>query len=324
MRTSIKIAAFMAIAVGAADLALGQGPIREGLRRTGEAAANVTRGVVGGTADVARGVGEATVGTARVAADALTPATPFQAQAGANLSAIDNSRDARWRFSRHNNEWWYYNPQNQWMYHRDGQWQQFSQDNFQPLPQNQQLAQGQQFQGQEYSSGYRGMDQGQIVQDQGFQQQGISQQLRHDRFGRAYICENGRPVYVDEGQYQAQGQMIEGQPTSAMPEEHSVARQNLDQQQNLNQQTAPPQPAQPPQGDIQQGQSTIQSNQSIQSSAAPATASGSASTSGAADVRTAPAGPVSDTQAQGSTAAPREINNTPSPQTQGATDNPSR
>jgi hypothetical protein len=118
MRSTIKIAALAAIGIGAADLASAQGPIREGLRRTGEAAANVTRGVAQGTANVARGVGEVAVGTARATGDALTPNTPFQARAGANLSAADQSRDARWRFARHNNEWWYYNPQNQWMYHR--------------------------------------------------------------------------------------------------------------------------------------------------------------------------------------------------------------
>lgn len=342
MRTSIRIAAIAAMAVGAANLAMGQGPVREGLRDVGQATANVARGVAQGTANVARGVGDAAVGTVRATGDALTPATPSQARGGAG---IDDSRDARWRFSRHNGEWWYYNNDDQWMYHRDGNWQQFSQENYQPLNQNQQFAQGQQFQGQQFQdqqfqgqhmAGYRGAD------------QGFGQSVRHDRYGRAYICENGRPVYLDQGQMQGQVVQDQGQfaPTPAQPQEHSVARQNLDQQnqqsldqqnpnqpqlnqQNLDQQAAPPQPAQPPQGEIQQG-ATLQSDQAtIQSSAAataPAPATGGQISGDAdADVSTAPSGPSdTSTQAQGDPASPREINNNPTSETHGATQNPGR
>ena len=28
----------------------------------------------------------------------------------------------RWRITRHNNQWWYYTPQNTWMYHRNKTW----------------------------------------------------------------------------------------------------------------------------------------------------------------------------------------------------------
>jgi hypothetical protein len=28
----------------------------------------------------------------------------------------------RWRFTRHNNQWWYYTPQNTWMYHHNNVW----------------------------------------------------------------------------------------------------------------------------------------------------------------------------------------------------------
>jgi hypothetical protein len=327
MRSAIKIAAFAAIGVGAANLAMGQGPIREGLRRTGEATANVARGVAQGTANVARGVGEAAAGTVRATGDVLTPATPYQARGGVG---IDNSRDARWRFARHNGEWWYYGDNNQWQYHRDGQWQQFSQDNFQPLNQNQQFVQGEQFQGQ-HMSGYRG-DQGQVVD------QGMHQQVRHDQFGRAYICENGRPVYLDQGQMQGQamqGQAMQNQqfsPTPAMPQEYGAARQNLDQQtldqQNLDQQTFEQQRLDQ-QNLNQQGSAQLQTDQSIQaapSTAVPATpapaASGQIRGDASADVSTAPAGPDTGSQAQGDPAAPREINNNPTPQTQGATENP--
>jgi hypothetical protein len=323
MRSTIKIAAFAAIGVGAANLAFGQGPIREGLRATGQAAANVARGVAEGTADVARGVGQAAAGTVRATGDALTPATPFQARGGAG---IDTSRDARWRFARHNGEWWYYDDNDQWMYHRDGQWQRFSQDNFQPL--NQQFVQGDQFQGQ-YMSGYRGMD------------QGFAQPVRHDRFGRAYICENGQAVYLDQGQVQGQpyqGQVMQDQqfaPTPAMPQEHSVARQNLDQQtfeqQRLDQQNLNLQNQQnlDQQNLNQQGSAQLQTDQSIQaapSTAVPATpapaASGQITGDASADVSRAPAGDNTSSQAQGEPAAPREINNNPTSQTQGATENP--
>lgn len=278
MRFAIQVAAFAAIGMGAVNWAAAQGPIREGVRRTGEAAVNVTRGVVSGTADVARGLGEAAVdtvrGTGRIAGDALgiTPNTPLQARAGANLAAGNQGREARWRFARHNDEWWYYSPQNEWMYHRGGDWQRFSQDSFRPIDQGRQIAQGQQLdQGQQYSSGYRGVEQGQANQTQG-----VHQQVRYDRQGRAFICENGRPLYLEEGQFQGEIQRDQAQmtPTPATPQEHSVSRQNLDQQ------AAPQQPAEAAQGEIQQGQS------------------------------------------QPGVAAPSEIYNNPSPQTQGATENP--
>jgi hypothetical protein len=335
MRFSIRAAAFAAIGMGAINLASAQGPIREGLRNTGQAAVDVTRGVVSGTADVARGVAQGTAnvargvgevaagtvrGTGRIAGNALgiTPNTPIQARAGANLSAVDQGREARWRFARHNGEWWYYSPQNEWMYHRGNDWQRFSQDSFQPLNQGQQFNEGQQFaqdqpldQGQQYSSGYRGVDQGQPMAEQGQATHGFQQQVRYDRQGRAFICENGRPLYLDEGQFQGEGQFDQAQmsPTPAEPQEYSAARQNLDEQ------ATPAQPAE---------QSTLQSGQATQPSAVPATPQPSASTgaSGAAEVSTTPAGSATSSQVQPGAASPREINNNPAPQTRGATVNP--
>ena len=316
MRSSIRIAAMAAVVVGAANLAMGQGPIREGLRSAGEATANVARGVAQGTANVARGVGDAAVGTVRATGDAigLTPATPYQARGG---DGFDTSRDARWRFSRHNGEWWYYNDNDQWMYHRDGEWQQFSQDNYQPLNQNQQfaqgqqLAQGQQFHGQ-HTAGFRGVDQS--------AHHSMHQQVRHDHHGRAYICENGRPVYLDQGQFHSQGQVIQDQsqfaPTPAQPQEHSALRQDLDHQNadpsNLDQQAQPP--SQP-----------VPSNQAIQSDAAVTAPATSNQISGdAGGVAEAPAGPNTSTQTQSDPAAPREINNNPTSQTQGAVEHPNQ
>ena len=36
----------------------------------------------------------------------------------------------RWRFTRHNGEWWYWNPDSRWLYWRDGQWQGYSPDQY--------------------------------------------------------------------------------------------------------------------------------------------------------------------------------------------------
>jgi len=250
MRFLATLAAGLAVGACASTVATAQGPVREGLRRTGEIAAEGTRRVAEGTADVARGVGEATAGAARATGRAigLTPEVPMQARADANLSAADQDREARWRFARHNGEWWYYTPENTWMYHRDGQWQAFSEDAFQPLNQNQQFVQGQ----QQYAMGYRGLDQGQF--DQGFQQQ-----VRVDGYGRQYICENGRPVYVDQTQpLQAQAQP--GALAPAPGVEYGAGYRGLEGQRIEGEQTAPtpaepqqdqaqpaqPQPAQPP------------------------------------------------------------------------------
>jgi hypothetical protein len=174
MRFLVTVVTCLALAAWADARAQAQGPVREGLRRTGEVAAQGVRGAAQGTAAVARGVGQAAVdvgqaaantvrGTARVTGNALgiTPSIPYEAR-------IDQSRNARWRFSRQNGEWWYYTPQNNWMYHRNGQWLSYEPNTFTPLNQGQfnqqQMAQGQaQIQGQaqlapgqQYSAGFRG------------------------------------------------------------------------------------------------------------------------------------------------------------------------
>jgi hypothetical protein len=351
MRLLLAGAACVAFSVAAVHESAAQGPIREGLRRTGEIAVEGTRGAAQGAANVARGVGQATAGAVgrtgqaagnivggtaqalRGGVDRLTPNVPMQAQAGSNLAGVNQSRNARWRFARQNGEWWYYTPQNTWMYHRNGQWQQFSQDTFTPLNQGQQFNQGQQYaqgqpqpQGQQYSSGYRGVQSGQF--------QPMQQQVRTDAYGRQFICENGRPVYLDQGQAQFQGQQFQGQqqqgqlsPTPASPEqpqEHSVARQNLDQsttagaieQQNQSIQSSGAQS----QNLDATGTESLQSDQSGGDPATPAPASAAGSTD--ADVSRAPSGTAEhiDSTTQGSPASPREINNNPAPATHGATE----
>jgi hypothetical protein len=196
MRRLLTTTALLGIGIACASHAIAQGPVREGLRRTGEIAAEGTQRVIEGTGQAARAVGEGTLNAAGAAArgvrqgvDAVTPGLPLQARADANLTPAEQRRDARWRFARHNGEWWYYSPENHWMYHRNGDWNEFAEDRFQPLPQ----------QGQRYAMGYRGVDPA-VQGDQPIpsdQSQQFAHQVRTDRWGRQYICDNGRPVYLD-------------------------------------------------------------------------------------------------------------------------------
>ena len=204
MRRLLTTTALLGIGVACASHATAQGPVREGLRRTGEIAAEGTAASYSGNGDkLLRAVGQGTLNAAgataqgvRQGVDAVTPVLPLQARGDANLSAAEQRRDARWRFARHNGEWWYYSPENRWMYHRNGDWNEFAEDRFQPLPQ----------QGQRYAMGYRGVDpaaQGDQP-TQWDQSQQVTHQVRTDRWGRQYICENGRPVYLDQSGFERQ------------------------------------------------------------------------------------------------------------------------
>ncbi len=242
MKMLLATAVGMALGVAVAVPVHAQGPVREGLRGAGEIAVEGTRRVAEGTGQVLRGAGQAAAGVAegtvdagraviggaargvRAGVDALTPGIPWQARADVNLQSVDRGREARWRFQRHGGEWWYYTPRNAWMYHRDGQWNEFAADSFTPNPN---------FAG-EYATGYRGVDaSGQVVDDQygqaGAYAQGPAQPLYVDRYGREYICDNGRRVYVNSQQtFDEQGQPYgaayrgeEGQltPTPQIPTE---------------------------------------------------------------------------------------------------------
>ncbi|MAT69020.1 MAG: hypothetical protein CMJ58_05795 [Planctomycetaceae bacterium] len=104
------------------------------------------------------------------------------------MSAQQQSRDARWRFQRHNGEWWYYSPENNWMYHRGGQWNTFAQDSYTP-PAGVQLSQ--QASGQ-YTAGYRG--QAGANASAGTQQ---TYTLHTDGSGQQYIIDGGRRLYIN-------------------------------------------------------------------------------------------------------------------------------
>ncbi|MCA9233981.1 MAG: hypothetical protein KDA44_00820 [Planctomycetales bacterium] len=221
--TIITSAALVAASCTSGTDASAQGPVRDGLRATGEAAATGVRAAgrtAARTGQAAANVGEAAVDTAgragRAAANvvgrtgeaaanvvgrvgqgaanvargtaagvrALTPGLPIQARAGANLTAAQQSRDARWRFQRHNGEWWYYNPQGNWMYHRNDQWNNFTTDDYQ-LPAGMS-------QPQQYSAAYRGSSSAAVDGNTN----GKVYQLHTDAAGREYIIDGGRRVYV--------------------------------------------------------------------------------------------------------------------------------
>ena len=219
MRRLLTTAAVLGIGAASVGAASAQGPIRDGLRRTGEIAVDGTQRalqgtgqVIQGTGQAARNVGEATLNAAgatargvRQGVDAVTPGVPLQARAEARLTPAEQRRDAQWRFARHNNEWWYYSPENRWMYHRNGEWNEFADDRFEPLP-----ATGQPM---EHSVGYRGADQpehaGQPEQAGAHAQHHAAAShaaphVRTDRWGRQYICENGRPIYLDHSESHVQ------------------------------------------------------------------------------------------------------------------------
>lgn len=141
------------------------------------------------------------------------PAIPQQARQGNNNAP----RGAQWRMVQRQGQWWYYTPDGQWKYHRDGRWNQFDSSTYQArTQQRQQDLRSQDMQprissnqtAQPYSTGYRGEQQSQ--QSHGHTQNSTQQQtrsqaaqLRYDRCGRAFICENGRRVYVQVRQSQS-------------------------------------------------------------------------------------------------------------------------
>lgn len=239
MRRLLTTMAVLGIGAAATNAAVAQGPVRDGLRRTGEIAVQGTQRVLQGTGQVLQGAAQATrdVGAAtlnaagstargvREGVDAVTPGIPLQARADANLTPAEQRRDARWRFAHHNNEWWYYSPDSRWMYHRNGQWNEFAEDRFQPLPQQE----------QHYSMGYRGVDSATqqeqaLDHDQADHQQPMAQRLRTDRLGRQFICDNGRPVYLDHsaaalqtGDHQANKPVVVDGPIDYAPQRPAEA-----------------------------------------------------------------------------------------------------
>lgn len=281
MRRLLTTAALVGISAASVGVATAQGPVRDGLRRTGEIAVGGTQRVIQGTGQVIQGtgqavrnVGDATLDAAgatargvRQGVDAVTPGVPLQARVDARLTPAEQRRDAQWRFARHNNEWWYYTPESRWMYHRNGDWNEFAEDRFEPLP-----ATGQPT---EHSVGYRGVEQDQQrLEPQSHHSAG--QQVRTDRWGRQYICENGRPLYLDHSN-------ADLQPADHNMNEPTPADGTTDY--------APPRPAEASTVDAPTPASESQAE--LQSRGVP--------TNGNADA------------AGNSPEAPREINNNPNP-----------
>jgi hypothetical protein len=259
------------IALSLAQSADAQGPVRRALRGAGEVA-------VEGARATARG--------AAIAADAITPGIPAEARLGGPVD-----RNARWRMTRHNGDWWYYTPENSWMYQRDGEWKTYAVDTYTPNA--------------THAAGYRGVNT--------FDSQ---QMVFIDSGGRAVICQNGRITFVDgaelrsvpRAQVNAQGFLIDqaqvqGQtsvgvttPAPATAQPSTIQTQN----QAAVQTDVQPQPAASAQGQTEvQGSTsappsaaapdsstTIQSPTDAQASAQPSAATGSASISNSTDAAT--------------------------------------
>jgi hypothetical protein len=120
----------------------------------------VARGAAQGTANVARGAAQGTANIVRGTGQAVGNAVTG--------NALNNDRNAQWRFTRHNGEWWYYTPQNNWMYHRNGQWNAYSANNFQ-RPNPNAMGQAQIAQGQAQLQGQSQLPQGGAISQQGAQ-----------------------------------------------------------------------------------------------------------------------------------------------------------
>ena len=295
MRVLITAAACAALAAISASA---QAPVREGLRRTGDAVVEGTGRAVTGAGQITREAGQAAVGAAQTAGQAarsaagaavggvrgginrLTPAIPLQARAGANLQAADQGREARWRFQRHSGEWWYYSPQNNWMYHRGGDWQPFAAESY-SLPQGiepqaggQRLANqpSEQYSG-EHTMGYRGDQMAAQPQDGG------QSRLFVDRCGRHYICENGQRVYVsidrsemapsDQGYQESWSQPTPAEPTPPANEEAQAQPQDAQAQGAPPAEPAPPQPTQLPATPAPEGAQAQPQDQATESLIAP-------------------------------------------------------
>lgn len=234
MKILMTAVACLAIAM-ATKGAQAQAPLREGAARAGNAAAgaadravqgvrNVGDAAIGVTQRAAEATRNAAAGTARAVrggVDRLTPAIPLQARQRSQIT--DDGRNARWRFQRHNGEWWYFSPENNWKYRRDGEWRDFAADEYQPPQQldsqnRQQLADREAGAASDYTgqhtTGYRGESQTAAAQD--------NPQLHVDRCGRHYICQNGQRVYVsltqnDASRREAAHSGQWSQPTPAEP-----------------------------------------------------------------------------------------------------------
>lgn len=118
-------------------------------------------------------------------AQANTPQIPARAQADAQFNA-QADRNANWRKTQHNGEWWYYSPQGNWMYMRDGQWNKYDEQNFQRPD-----GQG------GYSANFRGDTNADINSNNAWRKDGRTiYRLQSDNQDRQFIRMNGQQIWV--------------------------------------------------------------------------------------------------------------------------------
>ncbi|HEX3726713.1 MAG TPA: hypothetical protein VHV08_10745, partial [Pirellulales bacterium] len=115
--------------------------------------AGPARRAIAGTADAAGNPGvQQRIERREERRDAGRAANGNQNAATRNAERATNP-DA-WRMRWHNNQWWYYNPQNQWQYYNNNAWSNYSPNTY--VAPNNGYYMGRGF-GRRYVSGYRGV-----------------------------------------------------------------------------------------------------------------------------------------------------------------------
>ncbi len=231
------------------------GPVREGVRRTGEAVADGTRAVVRGsreavvrTGQAARNAAGATIDAARAPVDRAVRNEP-QANIGINGAQADVNAQAGPTAVQANADL----DANQQQLNADGQIQgNLNDPNIANDPNRE----------DRYESGYRGVDDQNMSADQNANAAGSQQQagqvdyhgqmynVRHDRQGREFICVGGCPVYLDNQASDPQSREAYKLSDEQMQNRAAQGDQQFDGQQGYQGNQQPmPQNTYRPQGD---------------------------------------------------------------------------
>lgn len=163
------------------DAQQADGPVREGVRRTGQAIVEGTRAAARASGEAVRRTGQAAADVTRGAARATGEAARRTGQAARN--AVEGTADAARRLTGRERS-------------------QDLEGKAQASVQNEATLQNSsEFEGrQPYQSGYRGVDQGEVQMSSQVIYSGRTYPLRHDSQGREFICVCGHPVYFDNSQ----------------------------------------------------------------------------------------------------------------------------
>lgn len=186
----------------------GDGPVRKGVRRTGQAVAEGTRAAARATGEAARKTGQAVAEGTRKAARATEEVARRTGEAARN-AAQGTAEAARRLTGREDN----------------------ARMNSQSGAQSGATAQAQTEGRQPYQAGYRGVEQGQTQMHSQVVYNGRVRTLRHDSHGRQFICVCGCPVYLDNSQMSHDhSKAASGGQAPPAPEPHRADRPTSDGQ----------------------------------------------------------------------------------------------